>query len=472
LASRFSPLNPIKEFLVNKRILPMVLVLGLLGLSMPVANLFLFKGTPFKNFNSGHPEADRVRASLEKKCLSCHATDGVAPYYAALPVAKQLIRRDMETGTRMFDLSAMMNPPAGQLVSEAALAKLEYVLNEGGMPPPQFLVAHWDCLLSASEKESLKTFINETRGRAYATGTAAEEFKNDVLQPLPDTVRVIGAKVALGKQLYNDTRLSGDGRISCATCHDLAKGGTDRLQFSKGIKDQVGPINAPTVYNSGFNFIQFWDGRAKDLKEQAGGPVTNPLEMGAEWPKVLAVLKKDAAFVSSFRTVYPDGLTSDNVQDAIAEFEKTLITPNSRFDKYLKGDKTALLGAELKGYHLFRDRGCATCHVGKIMGGQSFEKMGLQREYFASRGNLTEADNGRFNATKLEKDRYMFKVPTLRNIDKTAPYFHDGQTSDLKEAVKIMAKAQTEDGLSDKEADEVAAFLKTLTGEYEGKPLE
>jgi cytochrome c peroxidase len=186
---------------------------------------------------------------------------------------------------------------------------------------------------------------------------------------------------------------------------------------------------------------------------------------------VLAKLNQDLAFVAEFTAVYPGGLSADNIQDAIAEFEKTLITPNSRFDQYLKGKKDALKPSELEGYRLFRERGCYTCHVGKILGGQSFEKMGVVRNYFADRGNLTEADNGRYNVTKKEQDRHYFKVPMLRNIALTHPYFHDGSVNDLKEAVKVMAKYQTEDLMSDEEAAKVADFLRTLTGEYKGKLL-
>lgn len=441
------------------------------GLALPISNSLFFKGTPFVKYAQVGATAAQIRPVLEKKCVSCHSPQARLPFYAQFPVARQIIQADIQAGTEMYNMEDIFNPASGGPINEAALAELEYVIHNGSMPPLKFLALHWDSVLNAHEKKLLHSFIQETRNAHYVTGLASAEFKSDALQPLPDKVATNPAKVALGKKLYNDTRLSGDGKISCATCHALTKGGTDQEKVSTGIHDQAGPINAPTVFNAVFNFVQFWDGRAKDLKEQAGGPVTNPKEMGENWPSVLAKLGQDTAFVAEFTAVYPAGLSSDNIQDAIAEFEKTLITPNSRFDQYLKGKKDALKPSELDGYRLFRKWGCYTCHVGKALGGQSFEKMGLMRNYFADRGNLTEADNGRYNVTKKEQDRYYFKVPTLRNIALTYPYFHDGTTSDLKEAVKVMAKYQTEDPMSDEEAARVADFLRTLTGEYEGKLL-
>ena len=231
------------------------------------------------------------------------------------------------------------------------------------------------------------------------------------LKPLPNSVKVDMDKVLLGRSLYHDTMLSGDGTVACVTCHLLEHGGAEPRKTSTGIRGQVGPINSPSVLNSGFNFAQFWDGRAKDLQEQAAGPVANPIEMGAKWENVVARLKKNEEYAAAFAKLYEDGVTQDNATDAIAEYEKSLITP-SRFDKFLLGDESAISEAEKKGYATFKEVGCTACHTGIIAGGTMFQKMGLVKDYFADRGTpVTEADMGRFNVTKKAADKHFFKVP-------------------------------------------------------------
>jgi cytochrome c peroxidase len=327
--------------------------------------------------------------------------------------------------------------------------------------------------VTAADKESLLGWLKKVRKTHYATAGAPDTVAADVLQPLPLPVDIKAdpVKVALGNKLFHDVRLSGDGTLSCASCHGLDKGGTDQAKSSTGIRQQVGPINAPTVLNAVFNVKQFWDGRAADLQEQAGGPVENPMEMGATFAQVIEKLKADAAFVAEFTAVYPEGLSKPTITHAIAEFERTLVTSNSRFDQYLRGKTDALNADELAGLALFRENGCATCHAGKALGGQSFERMGRRADYFADRGQLTDADHGRFSVTKSERDRHAFKVPTLRNIALTFPYFHDGSQQSLEQAVKTMAKYQAYRDFSDTEVTQVVAFLKTLTGELNGKPL-
>jgi cytochrome c peroxidase len=221
-----------------------------------------------------------------------------------------------------------------------------------------------------------------------------------------------------------------------------------------------------------YNLAQFWDGRAKDLQEQAAGPVSNPLEMGAQWDEVVEKLKQNAEYQSLFAKLYPQqGLTKTTVTDAIAVFEQSLITGNSRFDQYLRGNQAALISDEFEGYELFKAH-CASCHFGPALGGLSYEKMGVKRDYFTQRGTaLTDADNGRFNVTKQEKDRHFFKVPVLRNIDLTYPYFHDGSVISLADAVQIMGEVQLDKTFSPDEIAKLVAFLSTLTGEYQGKPL-
>ena len=297
-----------------------------------------------------------------------------------------------------------------------------------------------------------------------------EEEKPEVpdigpIQPLPNTVAVNMEKVLLGRSLYHDTILSGDGTVSCATCHMLDHGGAEPRKTSTGIGGQVGPINSPTVLNSGYNFVQFWDGRAKDLQEQAAGPVENPIEMGAKWENVVKRLKKNKEYTESFAKLYEDGVTKDNVTDAIAEYEKSLITP-SRFDKYLLGDETAITDDEKKGYATFREVGCTACHTGIIVGGTMFQKMGLVNDYFADRGTpITDADLGRYNVTKNPADKHFFKVPTLRNVELTPPYLHDGSRETLEETVQVMGKYQLGRDLSEEQVGSIVAFLKSLTGE-------
>ena len=221
-------------------------------------------------------------------------------------------------------------------------------------------------------------------------------------------------------------------------------GGVDNKQYSEGVGGQLGGVNAPTVYNAAYNFVQFWDGRAGTLAEQAAGPPLNPVEMACEsFDQIISKLAEDKNFVVAFNEVYPDGLNEKNITNAIQEFEKTLLTPNSRFDRYLKGQKDAITADEIAGYDLFKKYDCATCHVGEILGGQSYELIGVQHDYFADRqAEMTEEDNGRFKQTKAERDRHRFKVPGLRNIELTAPYFHDGSMATMDDAVRAMAKYQ------------------------------
>lgn len=273
-------------------------------------------------------------------------------------------------------------------------------------------------------------------------------------------------KMILGRRLFHDTRLSGDGTVSCATCHSMSSGGAEPRATSTGIRGQIGPINSPTVLNAQFNFVQFWDGRAADLLAQAAGPVTNPIEMGAEWPSLLERLRADEGYVQSFGASYGEsGITQANVLDAIVEYERSLVTP-SRFDAWLGGDDAALTEDEQRGLRLFVDTGCTTCHTGRNVGGTSYQRMGLVRNYFERRGGrVTEADLGRFNVTHAEEDRHKFKVPTLRNVELTAPYFHDGSERELAGAVRTMAEVQLGRELPAADVTAIVAFLRSLTGE-------
>lgn len=271
-------------------------------------------------------------------------------------------------------------------------------------------------------------------------------------------------KAELGRRLFHDGALSGDGTISCATCHSLDHGGAEARRTSTGIRGQVGPINSPTVLNAVYNFVQFWDGRAADLRAQAAGPVLNPVEMGGTWSTILDRLGADAPYRDAFTAAYPDGITQENVLDAIVEYEKSLVTP-SRFDRFLAGDRAALTEVESRGYDTFKSVGCTACHQGVNVGGAMYQRMGLRRDYFADRGGVTQADLGRYNVTHDEHDRHVFKVPTLRNIELTAPYLHDGSQATLPDVVRVMARYQLGRELSNEQVTAIVAFLKSLTGE-------
>jgi cytochrome c peroxidase len=290
-------------------------------------------------------------------------------------------------------------------------------------------------------------------------------------QPLPQRIDLDMAKVTLGERLFHDARLSGNDTISCASCHNLATGGVDRQPRSFGMNNAEGAVNAPTVFNSGFNFAQFWDGRAATLEAQIDGPIHSPKEMATNWPQVVAKLAADQTYPALFTQSYADGISSTNIKDAIATFERALVTPNSRFDRYLRGEADTLSPQEKQGYVLFRSYGCSSCHQGINLGGNMFQKMGLMGDYFADRGHVTEADRGRYNVDHRPDSMHAFKVPSLRNVALTAPYFHDGSARTLSEAIAIMAKYQLGRPMPAADLKAIAAFLETLTGEYRGKPL-
>ena len=290
---------------------------------------------------------------------------------------------------------------------------------------------------------------------ASATASASEP-----IQPIKAAAPKNVGMVELGKMLFFDPRLSKSGFISCNSCHNLSMGGTDNLKTSIGHKWQQGPINSPTVLNSSMMLAQFWDGRAKDLKEQAGGPIANPGEMAFTHELAVDVLHSIPQYRARFKQVFgSDQVNISMVTDAIAAFEETLVTPDSRFDKWLKGDKKAITQAELDGYKLFKDKGCASCHYGTAVGGTSFQKMGVREPY-----KTASKEEGRIGVTGKDSDRFVFKVPTLRNIELTYPYFHDGAAETLEEAVNTMARIQLGHEFSKEDNAKVVSFLKTLTG--------
>ena len=307
---------------------------------------------------------------------------------------------------------------------------------------------------------------------ALAADDGLMQRAQQLFQPIPLTpppvkgIESTPALVELGKALYFDPRLSKSHNISCNTCHQVGLGGVDMLSTSIGHAWQKGDRNAPTVLNAVFNVAQFWDGRAADLKAQAGGPVQNPTEMGITHEHALQMVKAVPGYAKHFEAAFPaagERITMSNIETAIAAFEATLITPNAPFDKYLRGDAAALTTAQQDGLKLFMDKGCAGCHGGINLGGQMYAPFGVVEKPGAD--FLPPADKGRFKVTRTASDEYVFRVPPLRNVELTPPYFHTGKSWDLGQAVAVMGTSQLGQKLSDQEVSKITEFLKSLTGE-------
>ena len=420
------------------------------------------------------PEA-RVLAIMEEGgCISCHNANPQLPFYANIPVAGDMVMKDIQEGYRAFDIEDFMTKlQDGGMPSPVDVAKIEKVAQDKRMPMAKYYLMHWGSQMTDEKATVIAEWARDYRTAYYNDGLTGERAGEPV-RPILANTDVDQRKVALGYALYHDTRLSVDNTVSCATCHGLNTGGVDNLQYSKGVANNIGGVNAPTTYNAVYNFVQFWDGRAKTLAEQAAGPPLNPIEMAStSFDEIIAKLAKEKQYVEAFDSIYADGITEANITNAIEEFERTLTTPNSKFDKWLLGDNEALNTDEVHGYELFKANSCATCHVGANLGGESYELMGLRHDYFADRGTkLTEEDNGRFKQTKDERDRHRFKVPGLRNIELTWPYYHDGTRATMEEAVRDMALYQCDITLNDSEVAAIVAFMRTLTGEYQGKLLK
>ena len=289
----------------------------------------------------------------------------------------------------------------------------------------------------------------------------ADNFRNEPIKPIQPFIITEPAKVELGKKLFFDPRLSRSGFISCNSCHNLSMGGSDNLPTSIGHNWQQGPINSPTVLNSSMNLAQFWDGRAADLQEQAAGPIANPMEMAFSHSLAIDVLRSIPQYVAAFNKIYGSNeITLDQVTNAIAAFEETLVTPNSRFDLWLKGSDNALTDTEIAGYQKFKEIGCVACHNGAAVGGSSFQKMGIMEPY-----QTENPAEGRIAVTGKDADRFSFKVPTLRNVELTYPYFHDGAYWKLEDAVDVMARLQLGQKLEKQDIQNITAFLKPLTGD-------
>ena len=420
------------------------------------------------------PEA-RVAAILEKGgCIDCHSANPELPFYADVPVAGKMVMKDIEDGYRAFDIEPFVEAlKSGETPHPVDVAKIEKVATDRRMPVAKYYLVHWGSQITDSKCDIITDWAAAYRTAYYGDGLVGK-LAGEPVRPILPATDINEAKAELGFALYHDTRLSVDNTVSCASCHGLDTGGVDNHQYSHGVEDRLGGVNAPTVYNAVYNFVQFWDGRAATLAEQAAGPPLNPVEMAStSFAEIIAKLSADANYVAKFARLYPgEGITEASITNAIEEFERTLTTPNSRFDKWLLGDSNAITAQELEGYELFKEYNCATCHVGPNLGGLSYELMGLRNHYFEARGmELTEEDNGRFKQTNNERDRHRFKTPGLRNIELTWPYYHDGTRLTMDDAVRDMALYQCDAKLKDGETEAIVAFLRTLTGEYNGELL-
>ena len=321
------------------------------------------------------------------------------------------------------------------------------------------LAAVFACLFIA-----IVNYVNLASDRENITTTETMyqfEYVAGAIQPIPHTITIDKDWMILGKALFHSPLLSKDNTISCASCHMVDYGGDDGFPVSLGVDSAPGTRNSPTVLNATFNFRQFWDGRVNSLADQVSGPLHNPVEMATNWNEVINKLTQEPYFFDTFKQLSDEGITANNIIKAITTYEESLITPGADIDKYLLGDMSALTKQQIRGLGIFNEYGCSSCHQGINIGGNIYQKLGrLDRVPEDLRGDL-----GRYKVTKQESDRYVFKVPTLRNIADTAPYFHNGSVKTLPEAVKIMAKTQLARELSAKDVEDIVALLHAFSAE-------
>jgi len=306
-------------------------------------------------------------------------------------------------------------------------------------------------------------------GPAALVAAPAETADSEPLTPVPAVEALDSGKVELGRRLFHDVRLSRDTKTSCVSCHDLARGGDDGRARSTAADGRALDFNSSTVFNAALNPRLNWRGNFRTLQEQNEAVLLDPRLMNATWPDLLARLRADADYRVAFNARYGAPSERQHVLDALATFQRSLLTPDARFDRYLRGEHDAITPEEARGYQLFKGYGCTACHQGVNVGGNLFQKFGLFRDPFGERGGPTASDLGRYTITGREADRYVFRVPSLRNVAVTAPYFHDGNTASLTQAVEVMARSQLGRELPGGDIDLIVKFLATLTGRYQGQ---
>lgn len=420
---------------------------------MPISNLFIQRQSLA---SIDDPEFKTVSDILVNKCADCHTRDMAQyPFYFSLPIAKDIMKRNIDRAQFSFLLDKDKLSGKKQFNS-FDVQKLTAAMAKGNMPPLQYVCMHWTSALSDQEKMQLVGWI-QNRSREYDIRPIPAEnfFKPDA------------KKVALGQRIFNEPGISGNDKLSCASCHNVSAGGSSKLanntQSASGNNSEITVYDPPTVLNAAYNFAQYWDGRARSLSDQAAMAMENPQEMASSWGKVIGFLQFNPSYSDEFKKIYSDGISKQNVCDAISEYERSLLTPGSCFDKFLLGDKTALSAEEQEGLALFKKHQCASCHAGPALGGISYEFMGAEHYYFTDETKISKRDLGRFNATHNKRDKYRFKVPTLRNVELTAPYFHDGSAKTLEDAVEVMSRCQIVQPLNKSEVKKITTFLRSLT---------
>jgi len=323
-----------------------------------------------------------------------------------------------------------------------------------------------------TQKVDKHSVTSEPSPTSWTTKATLKQVIDSPIQPIVEVQNLNQEIVALGEMLFHEPRLSSTNTVSCANCHNLQMGGVDHLVESIGVNGGKGNINSPTVFNAALNIAQFWDGRVDTLIDQIDRPIHNPVELGSEWSQIISKLNSDKTYKKLFEKLYADGMTSDNIKNAISTFEQSLLTVNSPFDRYLNGEQGALSDSAKEGYALFKEYGCVACHQGRNVGGNLYQRLGIMGDYFSDRGTeITESDLGRFNVTGLEEDKHVFRVPSLRLAPLTAPYFHDGSAATLKDAIRVMIKYQLGRTASEKDEELIIEFLNSLVGEYNGNRL-
>lgn len=419
------------------------------------------------------PTVDKKKADemaqtlLQAKCAACHGANPEINSFVNF-FSGNLLRRDVQNARKAWKMEGDAEVRSG-LVD---YLKVDHVLRTRNMPPVQYTAVHLGSRLTPADVALLRLRYSEQ---------GAEQRRFRPIAPVELKQEEL-VKAYLGYLLYHDARLSTNNAVSCSSCHDMSMGGTDHKSKSEGVpgedgKPQLGGVNAPTVFNAVGHIRQFWDGRAADLKEQAGGPPLNPVEMGyavpEDWALIAEKLKQDTLLLSLFEYVYgKKGINGDTITDAIAAFERTLVTPDSAFDLYMKGDEGALDAEQKAGLAAFVSYGCATCHSGPALGGLSFEYINKRAPLRDHAAGYEEGAWGLQDFTKTEEHKDLFRVPTLRNVALTYPYFHTGTVQRLDEAVRIMFRTQAGACPAEDTVRGVTRFLEAQTGKLRGKPLQ
>ncbi len=405
-------------------------------------------------------------------CFVCHG----GPDYCThinWPVFGAIISKNAEKGIRFANATSILEHfNDSRPIDQTLLIKSQKVVSERSMPPMSFRIIHWKSGITKDKQKIFLRWIYELMATDHGWPLPAKDRPFEPIMPLPDSLPADFAKVNLGRILYHDPRLSADSTVSCATCHNPGSAGVDNLDYSVGAYGQPGMFSTLTTYNAVFHPFFSWEGNASTLALQSAMTLVDPVIMGNEsFEPVIDRLMADVPFTLLFTETYPDGLNADNITDALAQYHKVLITPDAPFDKYLQGDSEAIGPDAKKGYQLFKRLGCASCHNSIGVGGNSFEYMGLSNNFFSIRDRIRLPDLGRYRITARPEDIHKFKVPGLRNIELTHPYFHNASAPDLETAVEAMAYHQRDKLINKDKVHQIVSFLRTLTGTFREKPL-